>query len=314
MNHSLAVVVVHWNGAEPLRELMRSLHAQTTQDWFLVVVDNASHPLQRAQLRALVPESERSEILWNEKNVGFAGGANVGVGRALARGARWVLLTTQDTVLEPATLAAFQQVAPQLGEAVLAGPVVYDRDSGSLLSAGERASLWYLAWPRRWAFAQVPDTAVPYYAVSGLLGCTLFFSAAAWQRLGGFWEDLFAYYEEVDLAMRARRHGIRTVVVPAARVYHGGWRGFRRGLTAVSAELKARNVHLLFRRHARWYHYLLLGPLVEGLIVMSVLFAAVRLDWPVVRALLRGAWTGLRGRGGALSGLPVVQPCVPGSG
>lgn len=298
MTETVAVVIVHWNGAAVVGELLASLRAQSGVELEpCIIVDNASRPADRAELERACKQFGSAEIVWNAENLGFAGGANLGVQRAIALGARWVLLTTQDTVLAPEAAAALLQAASSAGREVIAGPIVLDRDTRRVLSAGERTSVWSLAWPRP---APIPRPANGrlWYPVPGLLGCTLFFSAVTWQRLGGFWEKLFAYYEEVDLALRARKLGIPLIIVPAARVYHRGWRGFRSGLTPISAELKARNLLLVFRRHARWYHYPLLSPLLCALLLGSVSIYAWRRDWQVMRALGRGFLTACRGQRG----------------
>ena len=299
MSVELAVVVVHWNGTAALKECLSSLAGQTFQDWRLVVVDNASRAEERQRLQALCRDCPSCELIWNRTNLGYAGGANVGVRRAVERGARWVLLTTQDTMLDREAMDKLLAAARSLGPSVLLGPLVLDRETGAVLSAGERASVWALAFPRRWP--QIRPKPEPWYPVSGLLGCTLFFSSAAWQQVGGFSEEYFAYYEEVDFCLRARRRGLTLAVVPAARVWHRGWRGFASGFTAASAELKARNALLFFRRHARFWHYPVVVPALATLFLASAFLYTWRRDWETIRALGRGVRAGLRGEGGPLA-------------
>ena len=79
---------------------------------------------------------------------------------------------------------------------------------------------------------------------------------------------------------------------------HDGMRGFAAGFTALSAELKARNLIRLLRRWARPLDYLLLAPTYVLLMACSVALYAGRRRGDVVAALLRGAGAGLRDRGG----------------
>lgn len=307
MNSELAVVVVHWNGTALLQECLRSLQTQSDCGWSLVVVDNASQAEERDRLQALCRNFPRCELIWNETNVGYAGGANLGARRAIERGARWILLTSQDTSFDRDAIEQLIRVAGTLGDDTILGPLVLDRRTGRVLSAGERASVWALALPRRWSKVRQKHTA--WYRVPGLLGCTLFFSAKAWQRLGGFSEEYFAYYEEVDLCLRGRQLGLTVALVPAARVWHHGWRGFASGFTAVSAELKARNVLLLFRKHARAWHYPVVLPVLGVLFLISAFLYGCQRDWEAVRAVGRGILKGVRGQAGPLTGREGRQKC-----
>ena len=88
------------------------------------------------------------------------------------------------------------------------------------------------------------------YPVGGLMGCAMLFSRAAWDRVCGFDDTLFAYYEEVDLCLRSRRAGMTPRLEPMAEIAHVGHRGFAAGFTRTAAYLKARNLWLVGRRRA----------------------------------------------------------------
>ena len=117
----------------------------------------------------------------------------------------------------------------------------------------------------------------------------------------------FAYYEEVDLCLRARRHGFRIVCAPQAVASHDGMRGFLAGFTPLSAELKARNLLRLMRRWARATR---LGRAAADVGARSSAGSlglyALRGRWDIVRALARGLRAGWRGDGGPLGAVAVV--------
>lgn len=298
MNESVLVgiCVVTWNGGQTAARCLRSILAQDYRDCRVVVVDNGSTPDERTTLGALVRSHAHIEVIWNPQNAGFAAAANQGLRHALACGAHWLLLVTQDVVLAPDTCSRLVTVAGSIPGLAIAGPVVFDSETGRVLSAGERVAPWLLAVPRtivrrRW-------TQRPYTLVSGLVGCCLLLSPVVLTDLGGFCEDLFAYYEEVDLCLRARAKGYKLAVVPEAVVLHNGWRGYATGFTPRSAELKARNLILLARKHVPPWQWLWVGPSLLFLIGASLLSYLVRGNLPVVAALGRGTFAGLIGSSG----------------
>ena len=120
------------------------------------------------------------------------------------------------------------------------------------------------------------------------------------ETIGDFDEEFFAYYEEVDLCLRARRHGFRIVCAPRAVSAHDGMRGFLAGFTPLSAELKARNLLRLMRRWAAPLDWLVLLPTWTLLVAGSVGLYALRGRWDIVRALARGLHAGWHGQGGSL--------------
>jgi len=126
----------------------------------------------------------------------------------------------------------------------------------------------------------------------------MLFTRSCLEAIRGFDESFFAYYEEVDLCLRARRDGFRIVCAPQAIVIHDGMRGFAAGFTPLSAELKARNLIHLMRTWARPADWLLLAPTYVLLLTASFVLYACRGRWDILAGLLRGIAAGVQGRSG----------------
>src|SRR5262249_29200797 len=88
----LVAGVLHWNGGEDPPRALESLAGIET-----VCVDNGSTDGSDLEIERRFPEVE---LVRNGANLGFAGGSNVGIARALERGADWVLLVNNDAVVE----------------------------------------------------------------------------------------------------------------------------------------------------------------------------------------------------------------------
>ncbi len=296
MSATVGIVVLNWNGGPQAVACVESLRAQDYRDRFIVLVDNQSQADERARLLQRYGAGADVQCCFLDANRGYAGGINAGLAVALARDPDFVAVATHDVTFASDALGAM--VAATADSRVgIVGPKVIDlRDPSRVLSVGERVRVALLCVPRTWLRFRRQRRAP--YAVGGVLGCALLLTRRCLQAVGGFDEAFFAYYEEVDLCLRARQEGFGIVCAPQAVVAHDGMRGFGGGFTAVSAELKARNLIRLIRRWAGPADYLLLAPTYVLLLAASMAAYACRGRSDVVAALLRGTAAGLQGRVG----------------
>src|SRR5436190_1764556 len=163
------------------------------------------------------------DVFWLPENRGVAGGANVGMERALAQGADVVLLLNNDARLYAGAQAAARAGLAEDRRIAIVGARVVTRE--------DPARLW-LAWgdvTYRQSLvalrgADVPDG--PAWRtprdVAWVAGCAMWFRAEALRALGLLDETFFAYHEEVDWCARAREGGWRVVYRPDAVVTHTG--------------------------------------------------------------------------------------------
>ncbi len=207
-----AVCVLNWNGREDTLRCLASLRGAR-----VVVADNGSADGSVEAVRAAFPDVELVE---NGANLGFSGGNNAAIRRALDGGAEWVVLLNNDAEAEPGMLAALEAAAarhPRAG--VLAGKLLYP--DGRVQWAGQRVGLLtgYSGRPRGHGR---PDGFA--YSVEGrtdrAVGALMAVSREAIERAGLLDEDLFAYVEDVDWSLRIREAGFECVFVPTARAVH----------------------------------------------------------------------------------------------
>lgn len=297
MSVKAGIVVLSWNGGEQTLACVDSVRTQEYPDKFVVLVDNNSQPEQRELLRRRYIAAAEVSCCFLDENRGYAGGNNAGIAVALAQGAEVVVIVTQDVILAPGALAAMVAAAGEARVGIVGPTVVDARDPRRVLSMGERMRIPWLCVPRTLLRYRRPRHAP--YDVGGVLGCVMLLTRRCLESTGGFDEEFFAYYEEVDLCLRARAQGFRIVCAPQALVTHDGMRGFLAGFTELSAELKARNLVRLMRRWALATDWLLLAPTYCLLLAASAMLYALRARFSVIAALARGTLAGFRGRGGA---------------
>lgn len=91
-------LVLNWHGADDTIPCLRSIESQTYDAIETIVLDNGSEDDSVTRIRASCQDTEVHE---NGLNLGYAGGNNVAMRMALERGADFVLVLNNDTVLEP---------------------------------------------------------------------------------------------------------------------------------------------------------------------------------------------------------------------
>ncbi len=251
----VACVVLNLNGRELLLTTLRSLARQTFPGLSTIVVDNASTDGSQAAVRAQFPALP---LLDTGSNLGFGGGNNVGMQRALDEGADWVFLLNNDTEIAPDAIARLVEVGERHPRAGVLGAKIYFFDrpdvlwyAGGVLSL--RAGLVAhrgIHRRDRGDYDTVEDTGY-------VTGCAMLLRASMLREIGLF-DPAFhpAYGEDADLCLRARRAGWRTMYVPAARVWHKVSSFSGGGRSALKTRLKAAHNLRLFRRHASGLEHL----------------------------------------------------------
>ncbi len=293
----LGIAIVHYNSAADALRCLRSLEHSDYENVDLLVVENGSMSAERDELRSGMEAHPRARLLELPQNLGFSGGSNTAFAELFARGAEQVLLLNQDTIVTPDAARELVRAARGHPDAGPIGPrVAADWPGAPAASLGERYTA-VTAWLPR-SLLRVRAARQRSYPVGGVLGCALLVSKVLYEKLGGFDDGYFAYYEEVDYCLRARRLGASPRVEPTAEIAHDGHRGFGGGLTIAAAYLKARNLWRLGATHltrpqlagfALGYFAMIAASMARYLLVGRV---------AIVRAMAAGVAAGLRGESG----------------
>lgn len=242
------VVVVNFNGGAFVLECVESLSQQQAPGVAveIVVVDNASTDGSDRQIAQFYPDVR---IVRSPKNVGFAGGVNLGIANSSGD---VVVLINNDAVAAPGFIAAIvaplvdegnERVAAVTARILLSGrfvpapgsPTAYvsasgqrwervarnaTPDSGIALinSTGNQVSRSGNGRDRSWL--DTTDEENSPVEVFGFSGGGAALRRTALDAVGLFDERLFMYYEDTDLAWRLRRAGWSVLYAQGATVWH----------------------------------------------------------------------------------------------
>ena len=260
MSGRVDVVVVTHGGADELPGAIECLRRQGPVVARVLVIDNAS-----PDATPDVAASLGVEVIRQDRNVGFAAAMNVGL---RATSAPFLMSLNADARLRPGyvdAVVAALDADPRLGGA--SGLLLLP--SGVVDSSGISVTSAFEAIERdRGAAAEAASLGEPF-GVSG--------AAAVWRRemldeVGGWWDGLFVYWEDVELSWRARRRGWRFATVGTAVADH------RRGSDFADARfIEAQSLHnrvATVARHRGWRG--LLAPGATAVTVVTMLRLLVR--------------------------------------
>jgi GT2 family glycosyltransferase len=292
VSEAVTAVVVHWRDVDATVRCVQSLAGEPVR---IVVVDNGGVAPVRERLREVAPAAR---CIATAENLGYAGGANVGLVAALDEGAQVVLVLNDDVEVRPGATAAACAALRQDDRIAVVGARVLLRDDprrlwlawGELTFRHDLVALVGAGEPDGPRFGAARD--VPWVA-----GCAMWMRAAALRALGLLAEEYFAYLEEVEWCVRARRAGWRVRYVPEVVVTHGG-RGTSSDRRAIRVRkyFTARNMIWLARRHGTLAQRAKLATFLAGALPLQLLW-----QWPRGRAdevllKLRGVRDALTGR------------------
>lgn len=213
-------VVLNWCGEEDTAACIRSLQDSDYRTLEILLVDNGSPDGSGPRLRDRFPELP---YLQTGENLGYTGGNNRGIRWALDRGADYVLVLNNDTVVEPdAVTRLVEAAASREGVAAVNPKILYHGAPDRTWFAGGRFSA--LRGLGLHLGEGEPDNGGPPppgpAATTFVEGCCLLLAADAVREVGAFAEDFFAYVEDAELSVRLRRAGFQLLYEPRARVYH----------------------------------------------------------------------------------------------
>jgi GT2 family glycosyltransferase len=285
---SVAVVIPSWNSAALLPRCLGSLREQGVELETLVV-DNGSEDGTLAYL-----EREGVPHISLPRNEGFAVAVNLGASRVRSPA---VLVLNADTALEPGAVRELLdalEADPSLGGVQprilqLEEAAGMDAARARLYSAGQGLTRDGRALEERAGEAQSPAY-LQAREVFGVCGAACLLRRELFEQLDGYDERYFAFYEDVDLNVRARVAGWRFGYVPEAVVWHVGnasWKAEAPNPSAWNARLVARN---RIATQAKFMPARAL-PLILAVELGALLRAARQRRF---RATLRGKLEGLR--------------------
>ncbi|MFC7026579.1 glycosyltransferase family 2 protein [Halomicroarcula sp. GCM10025710] len=187
------MIILNWESYDDTAECLASLESIDYPNANVIVVDNGSTDGSGDRLANEFPWCE---FIFNDRNLGFAAGNNVGIERALERDTDYVLLLNNDTVVTEDFLTPLVKTAERNERVAAVGGVNLYATSGEVHNAGVR---FPLALGGRTILREVPKRE-HVYETDYIPSCLLLLSPTFIREHDVLNEDYFIGMEDIDLA------------------------------------------------------------------------------------------------------------------
>lgn len=247
----VGIVISNYNGWQDTLVCLESLRRQTFRDFEVILLDDASTDDSVQRLRDVLDDNV--VFLPQERNQGFAAVNNLGMRRALADGADWVMLLNNDTACAPDMLEMLLRETPP--DTVSCPKMLFMDPPDEIWFAGgtlnrKTGKVVHLGGHKKDgpAFSRKK-------LVSFITFCCVLFPRSAIEKAGYLDEDLFMYCEDVDYCIRLTDAGVPLLFIPDAVLHHkaGGTAGGMLSvyyITRNTLALRCRGRSALFCRSA----------------------------------------------------------------
>lgn len=252
----VSIIIVNWKSAAFVRKCVRSIEENTRElDVEIVVLDGGSFD---GCGEMLAQEFPYVRFIQSDKNLGFARGNNVAAVQATGR---FLVFLNPDTELRGPAINKLYEAAVSLPEAGALGAHLLNSDgtvqtsclqsfptiANQVLDA-DLLRKWFprsRLWGTAPLYAKVPAPA----EVEGISGACLMTPRSLFEKVGGFNEEYFMYYEDMDYCLKVRKADCKNYYVPAAVVVHHGGQSSGGEYSKFSSVMMAESGWRFFRTH-----------------------------------------------------------------
>lgn len=267
---SVAIIIINWNGADDTIECLESLNKIDYPNYKIFLIDNGSSDDSVLRLRAV--SAPNLEIIETGKNLGFSGGNNVGIKKALTENFDYVLLLNNDTTVDPNFLDELVKIAESGKDIGIVGPKIYFFNEPNRIWYGGGKFSWLgggrhlqyeeidpVAEQARYGAGKNPDENKPR-ETDYMTGCAFLIKSEVIKKIGMLDERFFMYYEDTDWSLSAKKSGYKIIYAPSAKIYHK--------ISKTAAKLGNPTIHYYHIRNA-----LLLSKKQAPLIILAGIYA-----------------------------------------
>lgn len=283
----VSIITINYNGWQDTCELIASLKQFETYPYEVIVVDNASRGDDVERIRAMHPDVK---VVCSERNLGFAGGNNLGYGYAQGD---YVLFFNNDMVLKGAML---KPLVDRLSDKRIGGVspriiYLYKPEQVQYYGYQDMTSITLKHTTKPFASARQADYLRPK-ETEVLHGGAMMVRRDVIEQVGEMTEVYFLFYEEFDWSRRMREAGYILYYEPKSDVYHKESMSIPRNTTFREYYLSRARIIYARRNNNGWRKYLscayLLFLAMPKKLVTFLRQKRVDLIWATIRGTCAG--------------------------
>lgn len=222
---NVAIVILNHNGFKDTKACLLSLNKIAYSSFKVYLVENGSSDNSVIKIQNFLRMKKLGyplEFIVAKNNLGFAGGNNLGVKKAVKDDFSYILLLNNDTEVKPDFLDRLIESAEQNPKAGIFGPkIMYHSQPNKIWFGGGKFS-WF-GGGKHLRFNEEEKTnnlTQEPKIVDWITGCCMLIKDKVIKKIGLMREEYFLYYEDTDYNLRARKAGFYSLYIPSSVIYH----------------------------------------------------------------------------------------------
>lgn len=254
----VSIIIVNWNVKKLLHQCLQSIFMLTKNLSFeVIVVDNNSRDGSQEMLQELSYRHNNLHVIYNKDNVGFAKANNQAL--KVAKG-KYILFMNPDMAMienTPAILVKFMANYP----AIAACTCQLQYSDGSRQPNIKRdptlpSQVWILyklhhLWQPKF-FQRYLAKDFDYtraQEVEQVMGALIFIKSDVIKKIGGWSQDYFIWWEDVDLCKRLRNIEEKIMYTPASKVIHYESKSFSQQSSLAKQKIFNKSLLMYFKKY-----------------------------------------------------------------
>lgn len=279
------IIIPNWNGESMLADCLRSLASQAFSGFRIIVVDNGSEDGSVALIEREFPQVK---VLRFSENTGFSIAVNEGISESTAP---WLLLLNNDMEVAVDCLENLRSAIDKYPEYQFFALKMLNFNQRDLIDGAGDAVLRGGVGYRLGTMERNND----YYSKDrdtfGVCAGAGLYKRELFEAVGVFDPDFFAYLEDVDLNMRARRSGMQCRYIAAAIVYHIGSATSGSKINSLTIRLSTRNNYYVLLKN---YSLLMFIRFLPSIFVYQMMWAAFSFKKGMIVPYLQGIFLAVK--------------------
>jgi len=236
MVKKIAIIVLNWNQPDITIETVSSFLKISSKNftYHIYLVDNASSDDSFKRFTQEYKGNPKITLLKTKSNLGYVGGNNFAIKKALKKDYDYFLVANNDILLSPDFLQKLFDASKKYPDSVLCPKIYfapgyeYFKDRYSPKERGK--VIWALGGKMDWNNVYGSNIGIDEvdrgqfdqlnFEFDFISGCCLFLPAKIFKKIGLFDPKYFLYMEDVDFSLRAKKHDFKLRLVPSSVIWH----------------------------------------------------------------------------------------------
>jgi hypothetical protein len=218
MNPKVFIIILNWNGKKDTLECLDSLRKINYGNYNIILVDNDS---KDDSVKEITKNFPKVRIIQNKKNLGWAGGNNIGIKYAIEKKADYILLLNNDTIVDRKFISEMVRLAESDEKIGIVSPKAYFYSNPKILQytvlrfnfKNGKCILGGYGEKDRGQFDKIEE-------MDFCGGACMLVKKKVFKKIGLLSEDYFMYFDDNDFGIRTRKAGYKIMFCPKAKIWH----------------------------------------------------------------------------------------------